>query len=71
MAVGTFIALDREYKREWEGIRTPLLGWDLQKMREETIRRSGYILLKFLHKEREIPSMSNNVVQRKLQRARA
>ena len=62
----TVRALDREYKKEWEGLRHPLLGGDSQKMSEESIRRSVDILRKCLYKTRAIISMSNDVVWRLL-----
>ena len=43
---------------------TPQLGAEIQKFPEETSRRSGDILRKFLHKTREIPSMLNGMVRR-------
>ena len=44
LAVGSPISLEIEHNREWEGIRTSLLGGDIQKVSEETSRSSGDIL---------------------------
>ena len=44
LAVGTPISLEIDHNREWEGIRTSLLGGDIQKVVEEPSRRSGDIL---------------------------
>ena len=69
MAVGTVRALEREHKGEWKGLGPPLLVGDMQKISEESIRRSGDSMRKFMHKTRVIPFMSNAVVQRLLRRA--
>ena len=49
---------------------TPQLGAEIQKFPEETSRRSGDILRKFLHKTRAIPFISHDVVGWLLERAR-
>ena len=70
MTAGTVRALEEEYKREWKGLGNPLLEGELQKISEESFRRIGDIMQKFMHKTRAIPYISNYVVRRLLRRAR-
>ena len=63
LASGTVRSLEREHRKDWEGLRPTTVGSNLQEVYEKTIRGCKDIVWKFMHKTMSFPSISNYVTQ--------